>query len=205
MVCFVYTFTFLVSLYTTCRSACQYIGGGPQCPYSFKKSMQQYHRVFSIQWRIQLMLSWRRRWIIQESIEYRSVWSLRPNWLLPPPLPQASVSPPGAKGGHTRLRVRGRGSQFVRLERKPGTLSILQLVVYPSHLSLVCSDVGFNYVVYWAKWEGCIILTPFVYLYSIEIFVLPSILCPFENRTLSWLQALGMRGLLRAWLRKQLL
>jgi hypothetical protein len=123
---------------------------------------------------------------IQVSIEYQSVWSLRPNWFPPPPLPQASVSPPGAKGGHTRLRVRGRGSQFGRLERKPGTLSILQLVVYPFHLSLVCSDVDFKYVVYWAKWEGCIILTPFVYLYSIERFLSCRRFCvPFENRTFS--------------------
>jgi hypothetical protein len=32
----------------------------------------------------------------------------RPSWdPTPPPLPQASVSPPEQKGGHSRLRVRG--------------------------------------------------------------------------------------------------
>jgi hypothetical protein len=42
-----------------------------------------------------------------------------PSSELAPPAP----SPPLEPGRNTRLRVRGRGSQFGRLERKPGTLS----------------------------------------------------------------------------------
>jgi hypothetical protein len=50
----------------------------------------------------------------------------RPNWDPRLPLPQARVSPPGTKGGgHTRLRVRGWGSQFRRLEKKFISLSTL--------------------------------------------------------------------------------
>ncbi len=56
--------------------------------------------------------------------------SLRPNGLPPPALPHASVSPPGTKGGkgvgggQDSLADEGAGgSQFGRLERKPGTLS----------------------------------------------------------------------------------
>ncbi len=50
-------------------------------------------------------------------------------WLLThPPLPSACVSPPFWNqrwgGGNTRMRVNG-GSQFGRLERKPGTLFTL--------------------------------------------------------------------------------
>ncbi len=48
---------------------------------------------------------------------------------VPPPLtPQASVSPPiGPNGGrsHTPMRVRGGGTQFVRLDRNSGTLYTL--------------------------------------------------------------------------------
>jgi hypothetical protein len=49
----------------------------------------------------------------------------------PPHLPPASVSlPRNQKGGHSRLRVRGWGSQFRRLEKKPSTLSTLCLEPY---------------------------------------------------------------------------
>ncbi len=47
------------------------------------------------------------------------------NWDTPPPLPQASQSPTlNQRGGNTRQRVREGGSQFVRLERKPSTLTL---------------------------------------------------------------------------------
>jgi hypothetical protein len=47
--------------------------------------------------------------------------------LASPPLPQASVSPRNQSGGGATLACRwgGGGSQFGRLERKPGTLSDL--------------------------------------------------------------------------------
>ncbi len=64
--------------------------------------------------------------IINASIQ--KCLSLRPNWLPLLPLPQGSVSPP-PWNFRTRLRVGvgGRGSQFGRLEKKPGTLSTLCL------------------------------------------------------------------------------
>jgi hypothetical protein len=60
--------------------------------------------------------------------------SHRPNWVRPPPLPQASVPPPPPEqkggGGNTRLRGEGRRTQFGRLERKPSTLSTLWAYIY---------------------------------------------------------------------------
>ncbi len=55
--------------------------------------------------------------------------SPHPNWVRPPPLPQASVPPPEPKGGGaTHAFGWGGGrAQFGRLERKPGTLSTLCL------------------------------------------------------------------------------
>ncbi len=40
--------------------------------------------------------------------------SLRPNWLPPPPLPPASVSPPGTKGGQHSLAGEGAGGEPIR-------------------------------------------------------------------------------------------
>jgi hypothetical protein len=50
-----------------------------------------------------------------------------PNWDPPPFLSLASVCVPARnqRGGHTRLRVRGWGAQFRKLEKKPSTLSTL--------------------------------------------------------------------------------
>jgi hypothetical protein len=63
-------------------------------------------------------------------LEYHSVCTLLGIGHPQPPLPQASVLTPGTKqGGHTRLRVRGLGSQFGRLEKKPSTLSTLCISV----------------------------------------------------------------------------
>ncbi len=55
--------------------------------------------------------------------------SPRPNWVRPPPFPQASVPPsPGQKGDATLACGWGGGLiQFGRLVRKPGTLSTLWL------------------------------------------------------------------------------
>ncbi len=50
--------------------------------------------------------------------------SLRPNWLLPSPLPQASVSPRNQRGGNIAYGWGGGGSQFGRLERKPAMHSV---------------------------------------------------------------------------------
>jgi hypothetical protein len=50
---------------------------------------------------------------VHKYLEYHSVCPLVRIGTPPPPLPQASVSPLGTKGGkviHTRLRVRGWGS-----------------------------------------------------------------------------------------------
>ncbi len=52
-----------------------------------------------------------------------------PSSELGPPPPDLSPPPRNQGGGNTRLRVRGRGSQFWRLERKPGTLSPLCIPV----------------------------------------------------------------------------
>ncbi len=50
--------------------------------------------------------------------------SPRPNW--DPPSPASESAPRNQRGGgHTRLRVRGWGSQFGRLKNKPSTLSTL--------------------------------------------------------------------------------
>ncbi len=52
----------------------------------------------------------------------------RPNW--DPPLPQASVyPPPPPPRGHTRLLVKGGGSKFGRLEKKPSSLSTVLLLL----------------------------------------------------------------------------
>ncbi len=65
--------------------------------------------------------------------------SLRPNWLLPPPLPQASVSPPpeleptGGGGGKIRLRVRGRGGANSDNWREALTLCILCGTLHTAH------------------------------------------------------------------------
>ncbi len=55
--------------------------------------------------------------------------SRRPNWVRPPPFPQASSSPPqNQRGGNTRQRVRSGRTRFERLKRKPGTLSTLCII-----------------------------------------------------------------------------
>jgi hypothetical protein len=52
--------------------------------------------------------------------------SLRPNWLLLSPLPQASVSPPGTKGGQHSLGGEGAGgANSDDWRQKPGTLYTL--------------------------------------------------------------------------------
>ncbi len=50
--------------------------------------------------------------------------SLRPN-CHPTPSPASECMPPWAQRGGGGILPRGRGSQFVRLERKPGTLYAL--------------------------------------------------------------------------------
>ncbi len=60
-------------------------------------------------------------------LEYHSVCPLVRIGTLPPPLPQASVSPPRTKGGRTHLPA-GEGvgePEFRRLGEKPSTLSTL--------------------------------------------------------------------------------
>jgi hypothetical protein len=60
-----------------------------------------------------------------ENTERQGFLSSRPNWLPPPPHPQASVaSPPPCfrRGGHTRLGRGGGGSKFGRRDRHSGTL-----------------------------------------------------------------------------------
>jgi hypothetical protein len=58
-------------------------------------------------------------------LDYHKCLSPRQKWDPPPLLPQASVSLPRNQvgEGYTRLCVRGRGSQFGQLEKKPSTLS----------------------------------------------------------------------------------
>jgi hypothetical protein len=53
--------------------------------------------------------------------------SPRPNWVPPPTLPQAGRPFSGTKGGggHTHPRMRGEGSQFERVEKRPSTLRTL--------------------------------------------------------------------------------
>ncbi len=62
-------------------------------------------------------------------LEYLSrCLSHRPNWEPPPPLPQASGSPPGTKGGTHSPASEG-VSQFERLEKNPSTLSTLRSTI----------------------------------------------------------------------------
>jgi hypothetical protein len=66
--------------------------------------------------------------------------SPRPNWDLPPPLPQASVSlPRNQRGGAHSPAGEGvaGGPQFRRLEEKPSTLSTLWFTVQKEHLCTV--------------------------------------------------------------------
>ncbi len=54
--------------------------------------------------------------------------SLRRNWVLPSPPPQANVSPPWKEEQHNPLRVKGWGTQFGRLEREPSTVYTLWFI-----------------------------------------------------------------------------
>jgi hypothetical protein len=52
----------------------------------------------------------------------------RPNWDLPNPFPASECVPPPEPGGERHTCLRGRGSQFGRMEKKkPSTLSVLRL------------------------------------------------------------------------------
>ncbi len=63
-----------------------------------------------------------------------------PNWLPPPPYPQASVAPPpfGSRGD-TLASGKGAGGQFGRRDRHSGTLGIIQslYVLYEETSTLV--------------------------------------------------------------------
>jgi len=64
---------------------------------------------------------------ILQQIRVLAFLSSHPNWVPQPPHPRASGAPPtlGPRGGHTRLRERGGGSQFGRKERHSDTLGII--------------------------------------------------------------------------------
>ncbi len=84
--------------------------------------------------------------------EYQSVY-VPSSELGPPPLPRMRVClPPETQtgGDNTRLGMRGWGTQFRRLDRKPGTLYTLYLYAYPNKKRFTALFL-FTWLLYFAE------------------------------------------------------